>query len=94
MKLTSMKLPPRDKTVEEKMYPTMCDPDNQPEYPYGLCISLDDAQLDALGLKKLPAVGDAVTLNAQAKIVGVSESETQEGTRRSLSMQITDLAVE
>lgn len=91
--LVSMKLPPRDKTKEEKMYPSMAAGDD-PEYPYGLCLNLDEKQLDQLGLKELPKVGSTIRLEAKAQITGVSENETQSGSRRSLSIQITDLGFE
>lgn len=91
-KLVSLKLPPRDKTSEEKMYTTMAAGDD-PEYPYGCCLNLDEKQLDALGLKDLPKVGSTVTLQAKARITGVNENETQSGSRRSLSIQITDLGL-
>lgn len=95
MDLKSMKLPPRDKSAEEKMYPTMCGDDGDgPKYPYGLCINLDEQQLDALGLKDSPKVGGTVTIQAKAEITSVSENQTQDGTRRSLSIQITDLGLE
>lgn len=93
-KLVSMKLPPRDKSAEEKMYPSMCSPGDEPEYPYGLCINLDEKQLAQLGLATLPKVGGTVTLQAKGTVSSVSENQTQDGTRRSLSVQITDLGVE
>lgn len=95
MELKSMKLPPRDKTTEEKMYPTMCcDDGDGPKYPYGLCINLDELQLDALGLTDLPKVGATITLQAKAEVSSVSENQTQDGTRRSVSIQITSLGLE
>lgn len=94
MKKTDMKLPPRKPTAEEKLYPTMCDPSNDPEYPYGLCINLDEQQLAALGMKDLPKVGASITIEATANVTSVSENETQGGTRRSLSLQITELGLE
>ena len=92
--LVSMKLPKRDKTSEEKIYTTMAEPGDGPKYPWGLCLNLDEQQLEQLGIKDLPKVDSTVTLTAKATITSVSENQTQEGTRRSVSIQITDLAID
>jgi hypothetical protein len=93
-KLTSMKLPARKPSTEEKMYPTMCEGGNEPEYPWGLCLNLEEQQLVALGIKTLPKVGATITIQAKGNVTSVSENETQDGTRRSVSIQITDLALD
>lgn len=91
--LASMKNPPRKPSKEEKMYPTMAvEPD---EYPYGLRVSLDDPQLDALGLSDLPKGGTEVTMHAKGHVVSRTEHEGDDGkTRKSLGIQITHLHVE
>lgn len=93
-KLTNMKLPPRKPSSEEKMYPTMCDPANEPEYPWGLQITLDEKQLDALGMTDLPKVGASITVHAKGDVTSVSEDETQGGKRRTVRIQITDIGLE
>lgn len=84
-KLVNMKL---QKTKAEEMYPSM----EPPAYPWGLCINLEEEQIKKLGLT-LPAVGATVTIEAKAEVTNRGESQTQDGTRRSLSLQITDLAI-
>jgi hypothetical protein len=93
MPLVSMKLPPRDKTSEEKMYPTMADSGDGPKYPWGLCITLEKEQLDKLGLSENPKTDTVFTITAKAEVTSVSANQTQEGERRSITLQITDLAL-
>jgi hypothetical protein len=92
-KLVSMKLPqPEKKRTEEVMYPTHA---GGPEYPYGLQVSLETEQLAKLGVTKLPDVGATMTLTAKVEVCSVSqyESRDDEQPRRTLSLQITDLAL-
>jgi hypothetical protein len=61
----------------------------KPEYPYGLCLSLDSASLASLGIDKMPAIGAVLTLHAQVRVTDLHESE---GEKR-LGLQITDMAL-
>lgn len=70
--------------------PTQCE---SPDYPWGLRITLDEAQLTALGVEALPAVGGPVGLEAAALVMSASEEQVDGETRRTLQLQITDLAV-
>jgi hypothetical protein len=88
-----MQLPSRDKTSEEKMYPTMADADDAPKYPYGLCLNLDEQQLTQLGISDLPKVDQGITIHGKAKVTGASEHQTQGGSHRSLNLQITHMAI-
>jgi hypothetical protein len=92
--LVNMQLPKRDKSYEEKMYTTMASSDDDsPKYPWGLCITLDDQSLKQLGITKMPDVDDVLTITAKAEITSVSANQSQDGTHRSLSLQITDMAI-
>jgi len=73
-------------------------------YGYGLCIYLNEEQVEALGLgKNPPAAGSTVSLRAIAKVVQVTQEadpgeEVAEGESASdvdveLRFQITDLEV-
>lgn len=75
--------------------PCDCGDEGKPRYPWGLQISLEKEQLDALGIKEMPVTGTVVTLQATAKVTRCSEEE-REGAEpsRSISLQITDLAFE
>lgn len=68
--------------------------DNGPKYPWGTELNLEDDSLKKLGIEKLPEVGEVVNIMAQAKVTRVSASESQSGARRSLALQITDMAVD
>lgn len=70
--------------------PTSCE---SPDYPWGLRITLDEAQLAALGMEALPAVGGPIGLEAAAVVMSASEEQVDGKTRRTLQLQITDLAV-
>lgn len=62
----------KEEQAEMKMPPT-------PEYAWGLQIRLEREELDKLGVKKLPSVGDEWHFNAVAEITGVSESHMASG---------------
>lgn len=69
-------------------------PSEGPRYPYGLKITLDQEQLEKLGITDLPSVGDYATISAKCEVCHVSENQYEDGqTSKSLSLQITDLAV-
>lgn len=89
MKLVPMKNPPAAKPQTAEVAADYRDPD----YPYGLRISLDEEQLAALGLASLPAVGGPVGLEAAALVISASEQQVDGQPRRSLELQITDLAL-
>lgn len=95
VKLASMELTKADRA--EQM-PTCSDgKDNGPVYPYGLSLQLDNDSLEKLGLATMPEVGTTVTVQAKATVTGCSanqyERDGKTETRKSCSLQITDMAV-
>lgn len=98
MKLVSMKL---KKTEKGDAKACCCDcsvpgcscEDEKDRYPWGLRVSLENEQLDALKLL-LPKVGDTFPISAIVKVVGTRSCETEGGEMRSLELQITDLGIE
>lgn len=66
---------------------------DEPQYPYGLCLTLDKEQLDKLGITALPSVGTEMMINARAVVKSVSSYETQGGNDMSVSLQITDMGI-
>lgn len=90
MKLISMKREASDNTLG------CCSP-MQDNYPYGLCLYLDEAQCEALGIDKALKAGTQVTLSAKAVVTSATESLERDGDDKgidvSLSLQITDLGV-
>lgn len=95
-KLVNMKIDPaKEKEKYAAKESTLVE---QPRYPYGLCLHLDDEVMQRLGLKELPKVGKPIMVHAIADVTGVSENEyTTEGgkaeKRASVTIQITDLAL-
>lgn len=98
MKMVNMALPKEKGGKSEGCCccgPCDCGDEGKPRYPWGLQISLEKEQLDALGIKEMPMTGTVVTLQATAKVTRCSEEE-REGAEpmRSISLQITDLSLE
>lgn len=86
-KMTSMKMSKKEAKAENSGEM------DQPEYPYGLSLHLDDEALSKLGMKTLPTIDTTMSLNAKVKVTEVTE-HSQSGEkkmRRSVSLQITDM---
>lgn len=62
-----------------------------PEYPYGLCISLEKDQLEKLGITELPKVGAKMMVHANAVVKSVSAYDTQSGSDQRVELQITEM---
>lgn len=62
-----------------------------PDYSWGLQITLQEEEIEKLGLKALPAAGALVALEAVAKVTSVGETEEDGKPRRRLELTITDL---
>lgn len=62
------------------------------DYPWGLCINLDNETLKKLGATPQP-VGTEVMISAKAIIKSMSTREDGEGVRHDASLQITDMAI-
>lgn len=67
-----------------------------PQYPYGLRITLSDAELEKLGLDVGDAnVGDIVDMRAFAVVTSVSQNQKADGTACCrVELQIEKMAVE
>lgn len=64
----------------------------QSEYPYGLCIRLDDDALKKLGMTELPAVGTEVMVMAKAFVKSTSAyARNGEDGHRDVELQMTDI---
>lgn len=93
MKLVDMKYTSEDK----KKRNSECSPMkmSEPEYPYGLSLTLDDAQLEKLGIKTLPKVGSVIGIEARATVIAARQS-SREGSRndRSIEVQFRQMAID
>jgi hypothetical protein len=74
-----------------------CMEHTSPNYGYGLSLSLNEDQCEALGLTKIRA-GSKVTLQAVAIVTSTNESVSREpgesGTELSITVQITELGLQ
>lgn len=74
--------------------PCSCDT-GKPRFPWGLQLTLENEQMQALGMAMMPKVGESMELYATVKITSCNESErVGEEPARSVSLQITDLGLE
>lgn len=84
------------KELTERAEPSKVD---QPVYPYGLRVQLDEDTIDKLGIRTLPEVGEPLILVARVNVISVSENQHVEGKdgkphrHRNVELQITDLAL-
>lgn len=65
-----------------------------PDYPYGLRIRLSEEELSKLDLDGDCSAGDMIDLRAFAKVVNVNVDDVNGKPRRSIELQIQQLAVE
>ena len=87
--LTDMKLPKRSK---DKGCEVACDSPDEPRYPYGLEISLDNDALDKLGLE-LPEAGEQFIVLGVGPVTRVSQTDNKRGKDRSLTIQLQKIEV-
>jgi hypothetical protein len=66
----------------------------QPRYPYGLCIVLENDELEKLGLEANCEVGDYMHIICMAKVKSVSKNETTKGDICRVELQIEDMELE
>lgn len=72
----------------------MCAPD-VPQYPYGLCISLSEKELEKLDIDPGSAqVGGMVHGHFMARITSVSENQRADGNSCRVELQIESLCLE
>lgn len=91
MKLKDMKIT----KAEKKEKTEACSPSlDSPAYPYGLNLRCDETVLEKLALKGIPKVGQKLELIAIVEVSEVSQYETQTSKNRSLSLQVTQMALQ
>jgi len=62
-----------------------------PQYPYGLCICLDNDSFEKLGIE-MPKLGDKLTLEATVEVTSLSASSYNGDEKRlNISLQITEM---
>ena len=93
MKLVSLKREMEDGESEDEKGSECCMSDDKPDYPWGTCISLCEDELEKLGITTMPAVGKPAMIQAMAVVKSTSETSIDGEMKRTLELQITDLAV-
>lgn len=64
------------------------------KFPWGLCIRLEQAELDKLGMRQLPGVDQEVHIVAVGVVTGVNSNQrTGDKPQTSVAIQITGLQV-
>jgi hypothetical protein len=90
MKLIDMKL-----SDEEKKEQTQPPAEMEGEqYPWGVCLDLDDGTLAKLGITKLPEIGTVMVVEARAKVVGINEAANESAESKSVRLQIIEMGVQ
>jgi hypothetical protein len=62
-----------------------------PSYPWGLCISLEKRELDLLGIKSAPGIGDELHMTVIARVTSVNQEfgPMRDDDQLRVGMQIT-----
>lgn len=80
---------------EAKEYAPQAIDSEGPEYPYGLCICLNDDSLEKLGITNLPKVGTEMMIMAKVKVTSTRAYSDKEGeAESSVDLQITDMEIQ
>jgi hypothetical protein len=72
---------------------TMLDDEVTPEYPWGLRVTLENEQLEALGMTVLPQVDSVMTFSASARVTNQSITSNQNGDERMVTLQIEKMEI-
>lgn len=92
-KLVNMKI---SQAARDKMNQPSSIATDQPAYPWGLSISLDNDSLRKLDLDGGDlTVGSTLSLRAKVEVVSISSNESKGGdSNQNVSLQITDLGLD
>jgi hypothetical protein len=90
--MKSMKM--NKSVAKEATAPVVAEKGEGPEYPYGLCLRIDKAELIKLGFEGLPKIGDTFEIEAKCVCKGVSMSAGDKHEYASAEFQITDMELE
>ena len=83
-----------EKKAEAQRYEPSDKPADQPDYPYGLKLRLDDATLKKLGIAEIPKPGVEMRIEGRACVVSARQSADEKGADRNVELQITHLLAE
>lgn len=84
----------QDMSMDEKEKAEITSP-SPPKYPYGLCISLCQDELDKLGLEASDlGVGDMIHLHSLAKVTSVSSYDSEDGSHQRVELVLAYISTE
>lgn len=92
--MVSMKRTKEDKRADKMEHAPM--EAIEPDYPYGLCIHMDGDEMEKLGIKTMPKVGDEISMMCKCKVTRTMQTAseyTKDSDRRSIDLQITDIGL-
>lgn len=93
MKLVNMERTEAEKKAAEERWEV--ESERGPDYPYGLCINLGADEMEKLGIKDLPEIGEQMSLTATVKVTSVSSYDSEGGgSSKSVSLQITEMGLD
>lgn len=87
--LVNMKLP---ESKKDRTGSSVISEVGREEFPFGLTLHLDEESIKKLSLGTME-VGKTMSLFAEVKVTEVSEREDEEGKRRHVDLQITDMSL-
>lgn len=90
-KLIDLKRTKKDREKEKEGYNTVCGPGSD-DYSYGLRISLDNRDLEKLGID-LPKTGAKVTIEAVCEVTETSSNSRAGKDEQRVTLQIQKLAL-
>lgn len=90
--LIDMAITPKE-MKEEYGAPGLAATPSTPIYPYGLCISLCNDELELLDLGNDCEPGDMMHMECIAKVTSVSKNDTTDGTKTRVELQIMGMAL-
>lgn len=67
--------------------------DDEPKFPPGLMLTLDDIVLKRLGMNELPETGKEIQITAKARVTGVRDKSPEEPEDRSVDLQLVSLDI-
>lgn len=94
MELVDLKRTAADKKAEAELYDSKPAVSTMDDYPYGLCLHLDAATLEKLGITETDFdAGNSVGIVAEAMITEDAARQVNGKVKRSISLQITKLSL-
>lgn len=92
MNLVSMKRDPEKDDRDDSK--DCCSEMPTPDYPWGTRLSLEEEQLQKLGIKEIPAANTRVQIGAIGEVTGYREETVDGKVKRCLEIQLVELGVE